>query len=314
MERAVKGTNVHYLKNVIIFQKDVFHTEMFQHTMQEQKIPLQIIKTENLSAEEIQQELEEKYQQWKMEKDNQITNMLVISDDGAVCKWMYENQIPLIALEHKYMDSEKDSEKREEIFWKMPYVLQEINDINVIYLEKIYRRFTGIPWDILETNRCRLREITVEDVPRIAEIYQTPSVKKHMEPLYEPLEREVAYVEDYIKNVYGFYEYGTWIIIEKSSGEIIGRAGLENYGRSVDKEEVEQIELGYLIEDAYQGKGYAYEVCSAILEYAKEELHMHSIWARISADNKVSIELCRKLGFSYVNQYDGDMLLFIKKI
>jgi len=257
-------------------------------------------------------------------EENRESQVLVISDQEEVCQWMLKENIPILALERETTVTES----AKQIFWKMPYVIQDICDTDVIYLERIYRRFKGIPWDILETERCRLREITVEDVPRIAEIYQSPSVKKYMEPLYEPLEREVAYVEDYIKNVYGFYEYGTWVIVEKSSGVIIGRAGLENYQANVNteenemkKEEIEeaeetQIELGYFIEDAYQRQGYAYEVCIAILYYAKKELNISTIWTRIRKDNRVSIALCEKLGFELVpsKKEENDMLLFSRKV
>ena len=255
----------------------------------------------------------------KMSKeDNNIfkrqNHCIVLTDLSRICKELLEKGIPVLALQAKGENSS------DEDFWGIPYIAQSLCDIDVMYLDRIYRRFKKIPWDILETNRCIIREITVDDVPRIAEIYQAPSVKKYMEPLYEPIEKEVAYVEDYIKNIYGFYEYGTWIIVEKSSGRIIGRAGLENYGSTTEEEteadieacmaEDDKVEMGYLIDDAYQRHGYAYEVCSAILQYAKKELGITTVWTRTSEDNKASIELCRKLGFSYVRKCENDMLLF----
>lgn len=309
MEGMVKS----YLKEVILLLRTDFDTEAFGKRLQKQNISLQIMKAGYLSPEELFQ--------------GKDTPLLVLSDDERICKWMLENQFPVIGLEHNRSDIENVSEGRGEILWKLPYVIQDLHDIDVMYLERIYRRFKGIPWDILETDRCLLREVTVEDVERIAEIYQAPSVKKYMEPLYEPLEREVAYVEDYIKKIYGFYGYGTWIIIEKSSGKIIGRAGIENYGNQSREEggtqEMESdnpietengIELGYLIEDAYQGQGYGYEVCSAILEYARENLEIPVIWTRIQKENEASIALCKKLGFVEKMQentrYEQDMHLF----
>ena len=35
----------------------------------------------------------------------------------------------------------------------------------------------------------------------------------------------------YIKNMYGFFEYGLWLVFEKKSGELIGRAGIEASGK-----------------------------------------------------------------------------------
>lgn len=254
-----------------------------------------------------------------------LETCLIITDSGEIARSFAEKQIGVVALLHR--------ESEQEDFWGLAYAIDGLNDIDVRYLDRVYRRLKGIPWDILETKRCRLREITAADVPRIAELYEYPSVKKYMEPLYTPLTREIAYTEDYIKHVYGYYEYGTWVIIEKSTGTIIGRAGLENYANSQKdtgqesnqkKENPEnslsekdgqecgekQVELGYLIGDAYQRCGFAYEVCSAILQYAKEQLGIPVVWTRIDRENKASIKLSEKLGFQGVKQTkDTNMLL-----
>ncbi len=56
-------------------------------------------------------------------------------------------------------------------------------------------------------------------------------------------------------------------------------------------------ELGFLIAVPYQGKGYAYEVCRAILEYGEQELGFAKVQALVREENRASICLCRKLGF-----------------
>ena len=48
----------------------------------------------------------------------------------------------------------------------------------------------------------------------------------------------------------------------------------------------------------WQRQGYAYEVCSAILVYAGEELGMTQIQALVMGDNRKSAALCEKLGFT----------------
>lgn len=214
--------------------------------------------------------------------------VLVISDDSEVCNRMNERSIPVIALLHESRN----------LFWKIPYAIENIDVLNIEYLEQIYRRYRGIPWDILETERCILREITVEDVDCIAKIYESPTVRRFMEPLYTPIEKEKEYTKDYIKHVYGFYEYGTWVVVEKNQGKIIGRAGLESY----DDSEPEAIELGYLIAEEYQRKGYGYEVCSAVLKYAEEILGIVYVDTNIEKENIASICLCERLGFRFIKK------------
>ncbi len=56
-------------------------------------------------------------------------------------------------------------------------------------------------------------------------------------------------------------------------------------------------ELGFVIALPYQGKGYAYEVCHAILEYGQKELGFTRYQVLIMEGNVKSEQLCRKLGF-----------------
>ena len=58
-----------------------------------------------------------------------------------------------------------------------------------------------------------------------------------------------------------------------------------------------RIELGYLIDEPFRGKGYACEACRAILEYAFQELELDCVYARIDEKNEASICLAQKLGF-----------------
>ncbi len=123
-----------------------------------------------------------------------------------------------------------------------------------------------------------------------------------MEGLYPDYEKEKEYIELYIKNMYHFFGYGLWIVQIKETGEIIGRAGLEN--RIVNN--VNEIEIGYMIGKNYQRKGYAYEACKAVLNYAKKELFIDKINAFILPDNKPSASLLLKLGFKYVGESKAD--------
>jgi RimJ/RimL family protein N-acetyltransferase len=80
-----------------------------------------------------------------------------------------------------------------------------------------------------------------------------------MEPLYEEVDEERAYARDYIEKVYAFYDFGIWTVVEKTSGEVIGRAGI------CYREGYEDPELGFMIGVPWQGKGLATEVCRAVL-------------------------------------------------
>lgn len=107
---------------------------------------------------------------------------------------------------------------------------------------------------------------------------------------------EYARFVSYIQMVYGFYGFGLWGIFKKDSGTLIGQAGLEC--QSIDEES--EIMLSYFLDKRYRSCGYAAEACRKILEYAREELEFDRITAVIAPDNKASVRLAGKLGFTFV--------------
>lgn len=184
------------------------------------------------------------------------------------------------------------------------YVLEQIEEADYETFDMAYRRMAGLPWEILTTKRCVIRETTVEDVKAFYRIYADESITAYMEDLFKDPEEEIAYTKEYIEKVYGFYGYGLWTVLEKESGQVIGRAGVSW------REGFDLPELGFVIGVPWQRQGYAYEVCSAILAYAGEELGMTQVQALVMEGNKKSAELCEKLGFTQSNErveVDGEI-------
>lgn len=180
--------------------------------------------------------------------------------------------------------------KRED-FPGASWLAEDLEEMDTESLEMVYRRLAGLPWEILETGRCRVRETTVEDVDSFYRIYAEPSITEYMENLFADRDEEIAYTKDYIEKVYAFYGYGMWTVLERESGVVIGRAGIFR------REGYDVPELGFVIGVPWQGRGYAYEVCEAILLYAKEELLMERVQALVRTGNEKSLRLCEKLGF-----------------
>ncbi len=171
------------------------------------------------------------------------------------------------------------------------YCVEGMDAVDDTYKERVYRRFHGIPWDIAETVRLKIREITVDDVPRLYELYSGEGITKYMEPLFPEMQKEIEYTKAYIENVYKFYGYGMWVIVHKKSGVVIGRVGLEY------KEGFDGLELGFMLGTEYQHCGYAYEACKAVLTYGIHMLGITRFCAFVNDENMASIRLCGRLGF-----------------
>ncbi len=212
-----------------------------------------------------------------------IKMTLVLTDSREVCDTVLSQDGFVMLFLHEG--------NRDVDFSHIRYATEDLEDLDAHYFERIYCRLAGLPWEILETERCILRETIEEDVDAFYEIYQEPSITEYMEPLYEDKEKEKQYIRDYRKYGYGFYEFGIWTVLEKTTGQVIGRAGINmRDGFAIP-------EIGFVIGVPWQHKGIAYEVCAAVITYAKENLFMDALQALVLPDNFASVRLCEKLGF-----------------
>lgn len=208
---------------------------------------------------------------------------LYVTDSSRKAREHLQQGEPVMAL--------LTAENQGEDFAGVKYLSMHLTEISADYLDKVYRRYAGISWDILETERCFLRETTESDVDAFYEIYADPSITAYMENLYPDREQELAYTRDYIKNVYELYGHGVWTVCLKENGQVIGRAGLSF------REGFEDAELGFVIGVTWQGRGIATEVCKAVLEFGARELGFERVIAFVEPDNRISRHLLKKLGF-----------------
>lgn len=210
---------------------------------------------------------------------------LFVTDDPELLKKLLAGDCYAIAFYH---------EKNKEVFFRGAlYAVEDVAQLTYHSCDEAYRRLAGIPWDILETDRLKVRESTVEDVEDFYRIYADPSITFYMEDLFQDPDEERVYMETYIKQFYGFYGFGMWTVILKETGQIIGRAGLSI------REGYDLPELGFMIAVPFQKKGLAFEVCSAVLKYAREELFFDEVQALVEKENTASLRVLEKLGFYF---------------
>lgn len=224
------------------------------------------------------------------DKDNHPADFC-ITDIPKLCRLAATEQIPSLLFLH---EGNKNAPMQQ-----IPYAVMDFEGIDYAYLCDIYKRFFHIPWTILETERCVLREMTPEDLDALYEVYADPEISRYTEALYEDREQELAYMKDYIEHVYRFCGLGIWVIVEKQINRLIGRAGL------AFRDGYDTPEIGFIIGKEYQRRGYAYEVCRAILKYCKS-LDMKTIRVIYQKENRASEELCKKLGFLITGAFSED--------
>lgn len=164
---------------------------------------------------------------------------------------------------------------------------------------KTWQRHYGLPWLITETERLIIRETVMEDLPAFLKMYGAEAGNPDVVPLTENPEAELA---AYIQYRYPFYGYGVWSLVEKESGQVIGRAGFQEYEAKASREMPEtRIEIAYLIAEEFRRQGFAEEAVKAILEFGKQELELTAVYLRTSEENQASQGFAKKLGFQSLN-------------
>lgn len=208
------------------------------------------------------------------------------------------------------MSSDQNTQKTEkgENSWDLkgiPYVIPSMEYATDELAELILRRYLGLPWLIDETKRLIIREFVKEDGKNI------PEEEYGKE---EEIFRDPDQLENYIKNQYGFYEYGTWAVLKKSGNtksrteaKLVGMAGVSNPNIPMAafqalpalSDDLCWLELGYHIFKPYRKNGYAKEAAEAILSYSHEVLSAR-LCAWIEEKNKASCALAESLGMEVI--------------
>ncbi len=147
---------------------------------------------------------------------------------------------------------------------------------------------------ILETERLVLREFNLTDSEFIYNLVNTPN---WLEFIGYKNVRTIGDAAQYLQNgpIKSYHEngYGLWLVQLKSTGTPIGMCGL------INRETLEDIDIGFAMLPNYSGMGYGFEIASATMSYAKNILKLNKIVAITSPNNIVSIKLLNKIGLQF---------------
>lgn len=173
-------------------------------------------------------------------------------------------------------------------------IVEGFDEVDVQFLDRIMKRAQGLPWITVLTKRCYLREITMDDLDDLFKLYMQPGITDYTEPLYERPQEE-QYTKAYIEKMYRFYGYGMWLVCDRVSGALIGRAGFSHQ----DMGDEIVLEMGYIIGVPYQRQGYATEVCEKLIEFARRHLSdFGALNCFVEPGNMASHGLMKKLLFT----------------
>ena len=149
---------------------------------------------------------------------------------------------------------------------------------------------------ILETERLTLRPFREEDVAPFFQLSQDPDVMRYVG------DRRVPTLQETWRAVAGWLGhwvlrgYGQWAIEERSSGSLVGRAGI------INPADWPGPEVGYLLGRDWWGRGYATEAAQAAMDWGFEQIGFDELISLIDPANTASIAVATRLGESLRGQ------------
>ena len=160
----------------------------------------------------------------------------------------------------------------------------------------------------LKTDRLVIREMTKNDFDDYFRICHQPEVHPYVPHISDNYDIEYARFVSYIQMVYGFYGFGMWLVFDRKTGKLAGRAGIDI--REIDGRSC--YEIGYIIAKEFRHKGYAHEVCSEIIMYAFGKLGFDELFAVMDRENTASVKTAEGLGFTRISD-DGKYYIYNRK-
>ena len=152
---------------------------------------------------------------------------------------------------------------------------------------------------MLESKRLFLRRFEVKDAQLL--------LKWGTNSRYHDLAGFEQY-QNMTEAVNGVHQYmdraESYVICLRKNNEAIGL--IELYERGMDEKSglLKTKELGFLLDQSFEGHGYMTEAVHLILAYAFKKKRQTEVWAGTFVSNKKSQKLLRRLGFRYMYTVD----------
>ncbi len=148
---------------------------------------------------------------------------------------------------------------------------------------------------IILTDRLRLREFELTDSAFIVELLNSEGWLRFIGKSSVQTEEQAR---NYLINgpIKSYREngYGLCMVERTEDDKPIGMCGI------IKRDNLDKPDIGFAFLPEFQSKGYAFEIASATLEYAKTTLNIPEVYAITVAYNEKSIKLLERIGLKFI--------------
>lgn len=154
--------------------------------------------------------------------------------------------------------------------------------------------FAAVP--VLETARLLLRGFRAEDFDAWFALSRPPAYHRYFTPGPMPAE-EVWKLLLRSAGHWAIMGHGFWAVEEKASGRLVGAVGFLSLKRDLDPPLGDAPEIGWVLDPAVHGRGYASEAAAAALDWGVGQFGPVRTVCIIHPGNEPSLRLAAKFGY-----------------
>ena len=149
---------------------------------------------------------------------------------------------------------------------------------------------------VLETFHLRLRSFRVADFDPWFALSRTPAYYRYFgnepmpaEEVWKLLLRSAGH--------WAIMGFGFWAVEEKASGQFVGAVGFLHLKRAIEPPLGDAPEIGWVLDPAVHGRGYASEAVAAALAWGESHFGPVRTVCIIHPENEPSLWLAAKFGY-----------------
>lgn len=147
---------------------------------------------------------------------------------------------------------------------------------------------------VLETERLRLRPITIADAEDVFAYGSDPEVSKYMIfDTHRTVDDAIAWLKT-VPDSFAKQEVLSFAITLRDSGRFIGSCGLHHISPNHHR-----LEIGYVLARPFWGHGYMTETVRELIRFAFEDMEMHRVQATCDLENERSARVMERCGMTH---------------
>lgn len=147
---------------------------------------------------------------------------------------------------------------------------------------------------IFQTSRLLFRRLVREDFADLYRMYRDEEIRRYFPDGVRTEEETMEELEYYLQGHPKDPRLGLWAIIEKSTGQFVGRGGLLMW----EIDGVTEIEIAYMIDKSRWRERFGAESAQGLVDHAFHTLNIPKVIALIDPEHDASLKTAQSAGLT----------------